>query len=38
MGAYGSTTSDGHVFDITVTDANNKSAAATLKVVINNKE
>lgn len=35
MGAYGTTTSDGHQFQITVTDANGQTTTATLKVVIN---
>lgn len=35
MAAYGATDSNGHQFAITVTDANGKTATATLKVIIN---
>ena len=35
MGGYGTTNSTGHVFDITVTDANGKSTTASLSVIIN---
>lgn len=35
MGGYGTTNSTGHVFDITVTDANGKSVTASLSVIIN---